>query len=124
MGGFMDQKSPNMTIDYVGGDVIVATLVDEKILEESQIQALESSFLPLIEENNPIKLVVDFSQVRFLTSSVLGLLIRLSKKIYESEGILRLCGIQPKIYEIFKITRLDKVFDIYPTRQEALEGLV
>ncbi|MEJ5260473.1 MAG: STAS domain-containing protein [Anaerohalosphaeraceae bacterium] len=120
----MDQKSPNMTVEYVGQDVIVATLVDEKILEESQIQALESSFLPLIEENQPIKLVVDFSQVRFLTSSVLGLLIRLSKKIYEAEGILRLCGIQPKIYEIFKITRLDKVFDIYPTRQEALEGLV
>lgn len=120
----MDQKSPNMTVEYVGGDVVVATLVDEKILEESQIQALESSFVPLIEENRPIRLVVDFSQVRFLTSSVLGLLIRLSKKIYESEGVLRLCGIQPKIYEIFKITRLDKVFDIYPTRQEALEGLV
>ncbi len=120
----MDQKSPNMTVEYVGGDVIVATLVDEKILEESQIQALESSFLPLIEENSPVKLVVDFSQVRFLTSSVLGLLIRLSKKIYQSEGVLRLCGIQPKIYEIFKITRLDKVFDIYPTRQEALEGLL
>ncbi len=120
----MDQKSPNMTVEYVSEDVIVATLVNEKILEESQIQALESSFLPLIEENNPAKLVVDFSNVRFLTSSVLGLLIRLSKKIYESGGVLRLCGIQPKIYEIFKITRLDKVFDIYPTRQEALEGLV
>lgn len=120
----MDPKSPNMTVEYVGSDVIVATLVDEKILEESQIQALESSFLPLIEENSPVRLVVDFSQVRFLTSSVLGLLIRLSKKIYQSEGILRLCGIQPKIYEIFKITRLDKVFDIYPTRQEALEGLL
>jgi anti-sigma B factor antagonist len=119
----MDLKSPNMTIEYVEGEVIVATLTDEKILEESQIQALESSFLPLVEENNPIKLVVDFSQVRFLTSSVLGLLIRLSKKIYEAEGVLRLCCIQPKIYEIFKITRLDKIFEIFPSRQEALEGL-
>jgi anti-sigma B factor antagonist len=120
---YMDLKSPNMTIEYVDGEVIVATLTDEKILEESQIQALESSFLPLIEENNPIKLVVDFSQVHFLTSSVLGLLIRLSKKIYEAEGVFRLCCIQPKIYEIFKITRLDKIFEIFPSRQEALEGL-
>jgi len=119
----MDKKSPNMTIEYVNEEIVVASLTDEKILEEPQIQALESSFMPLIEQNSPLKLVVDFSQVRFLTSSVLGLLIRLSKKIYESEGVFRLCCIQPKIYEIFKITRLDKIFEIYPTREEALEGL-
>lgn len=123
MEDYMDPKSPNMTIEYVDDVVIVATLTDEKILEESQIQALERSFLSLIEENNPIKLVADFSQVRFLTSSVLGLLIRLSKKINEADGVFRLCCIQTKIYEIFKITRLDKIFEIYPSRQEALEGL-
>ena len=119
----MDRKNPNMTIEYVNEDVIVATLTDEKILEESQIRALESSFLPLIEQNTPIRLVVDFSMVRFLTSSVLGLLIRISKKIYESEGTFRLCCIQPKIFEIFKITRLDKIFEIFPSREAALEGL-
>ena len=119
----MDTISPNMTIEYVNEEIIVACLTDEKILEEAQIQALESSFLPLIEQNSPMKLVVDFSNVRFLTSSVLGLLIRISKKIYESEGIFRLCCIQPKIFEIFKITRLDKIFDIYPSREKALEDL-
>ena len=119
----MDTISPNMTIEYVNEEIIVACLTDEKILEEAQIQALESSFLPLIEQNSPVKLVVDFSNVRFLTSSVLGLLIRISKKIYESEGIFRLCCIQPKIFEIFKITRLDKIFDIYPSREKALEDL-
>ena len=119
----MEKTSPNMTIEYVGEEIIVAVLTDEKILEDMQIQALESSFMPLIEQNSPAKLVVDFSNVRFLTSSVLGLLIRISKKIYESEGMLRLCCIQPKIFEIFKITRLDKIFEIHPTREKALEGL-
>lgn len=119
----MDQTSPHMTIEYENEEIVVATLTDEKILEEAQILALESSFMPLIEENSPLKLVLDFSNVKFLTSSVLGLLIRVSKKIYESEGVFRLCCIQPKIYEIFKITRLDKIFEIYPTRQDALEGL-
>lgn len=117
----MDQVSPNLSIEFVD-DIIVATLTDEKILEESQIQALESSFMPLIDQNGSIKLLIDFSNVKFLTSSVLGLLIRISKKVYESGGRLRLCCIQPKIYEIFKITRLDKIFEIFKTREQALEN--
>ena len=120
----MDNTSPNMSIEYAGEEIVVAVLTDEKILEEMQIQALESSFLPLIEQNSPLQLILDFSNVKFLTSSVLGLLIRISKKIYETEGVFRLCCIQPKIFEIFKITRLDKIFEIYPTRQDALEGLM
>ena len=56
--------------------------------------------------------MIDFSNVKFLTSSVLGLLIRISKKVYEAEGKLRLCSIAPKILEVFKITRLDKIFEI------------
>ena len=118
----MDQASPNLSIEVVE-DITIATLTDEKILEEAQIQALESSFIPLIEQNSPLTLLIDFSSVQFLTSSVLGLLIRVSKKIYEADGRLGLCSIQPKIFEIFKITRLDKIFEIYTNRQEAMEKL-
>lgn len=119
----MDQNSPNMTVEYIEDTIIVTTLTDEKILEDSQIQALESSFLPLIEKESPIRLIIDFTNVKFLTSSVLGLLIRISKKIYESQGRLGLCCIQPKIFEIFKITRLDKIFEIYTFREGAVDAL-
>ncbi len=78
--------------------------------------------MSLIEQNTGIRLLIDFSSVQFLTSSVLGLLIRLSRRIFQSEGRLRLCSIDPKILEIFKITRLDKVFEIYNDRQQALEN--
>ncbi len=118
----MDEMNPNLQIDY-HGQVVSATLTDEKILEDDQIQALEGSFMPLIEQNNKIQLVIDFSNVKFLTSSVLGLLIRISKKVYEQEGKLRLCAIDPKILDVFRITRLDKIFEIYPDQEEALVGL-
>jgi anti-sigma B factor antagonist len=118
----MDTKNPNMSIEYLG-QVAVATLTDEKILEESQLLGLEGSFMPLIEQNPGIQLIVNFESVKFLTSSVLGLLIRVSKKVYETDGKLRLCSINPKILEIFKITRLDKIFEIYPDVDEALVGL-
>ncbi len=118
----MNSTSPNMSIEF-RGQVVVATLTDDKILDETQLQALEGSFLPLIEQNEKIQLIVDFSNVQFLTSSVLGLLIRVSKKVYETDGKLRLCSIAPKILEIFKITRLDKIFEIYPDVDEAMIGL-
>lgn len=117
----MDRSNPNLSIQYIEG-VTVAVPTDAKILEEEQIQSLEKTFMSLIEQNTGIRLLIDFSSVQFLTSSVLGLLIRLSRRIFQSEGRLRLCSIDPKILEIFKITRLDKVFEIYNDRQQALEN--
>jgi anti-sigma B factor antagonist len=105
------------------GQVIIATLTDEKILDDDQLRSLEGSFLPLIQQTSGIQLIINFQNVKFLTSSVLGLLIRISKKVYEAEGTLRLCSIGPKILEVFRITRLDKVFDIHANVDDALIGL-
>ena len=118
----MDTTHPNIIVVF-RGSIAVATLTDEKILDEEQLQGLEGSFMPLIEKNPGIQLIVDFKAVRFLTSSVLGLLIRVSKKVYETKGKLRLCSINPKILEIFKITRLDKIFEIYANVDDAMVGL-
>lgn len=118
----MDKVNPNLSVSF-RGSVVLTTLTDEKILDETQLQGLETSFMPLIEQNPKIQLIIDFSNVKFLTSSVLGLLIRISKKVYESDGRLRLCSINPKIMEVFRITRLDKIFEIYPNIDEASIGL-
>ena len=122
-GVYMDQVHPKISVEYEG-EATIATLTDEKILEESDIQALEGSLMPLIESSERINLVLDFCKVQFLTSAVLGLLIRVSKKVYESQGQLKLCGINKKILEIFKITRLDKIFEIYLDRHDAVQSVV
>lgn len=118
----MDQVSPKIKVEYAQSAVI-AILTDEKILDEADIRGLEESFMPLIESSGNINLVLDFSNVKFMTSAVLGLLIRISRKIYESQGQMKLCGINPKIKEIFKITRLDRVFDIHTDRYDAIRSL-
>lgn len=118
----MDKINPNLSLDFLGS-VVVATLTDEKILDEDQLQALSGSFLPLIEQTPGIQLIIDFSNVKFLTSSVLGLLIRISKNVYETKGTLRLCSISPKILDVFRITQLDKIFEIQPTIEDAMVGL-
>ncbi len=113
---------PRISVEYAENATIV-TLVDEKILEEKDIRALQESIVSVIEQSERINLILDFCNVQFLSSAVLGLLIRISKKIYERDGQIRLCNINPKIHEIFKITRLTKVFDIYQDTESAAEGL-
>jgi len=114
---------PRIGVEYAGNATIV-TFTDEKILEEKDIKALQESIMYVIESaSGGINLILDFGNVRFLSSAVLGLLIRVSKRIYEHDGKLRLCNINPKIYEIFKITRLTKTFDIYKDVESAAKDL-
>jgi anti-sigma B factor antagonist len=118
----MADIKPRISVEYASNAVII-NFTDEKILEEKDINALQESIISVIEQTEKINLILDFGNVRFLSSAVLGLLIRISKRIYESEGRLRLCNINPKIYEIFKITRLTKTFDIYKDVESATEDL-
>ena len=118
----MVQDNPKIILEYVQ-NAAIATLTDEKILEETDIQAIESTIIPLIEQTTAINLVLDFANVQFLSSAVLGSLIRISKKVYELNGQLRLCNINQKILQIFTITRLDKIFEIFEDRQSALNSL-
>ena len=118
----MAEIKPRISVEYAEKATIIS-FTDEKILEESDIKALQDSIMSVVEQTERIKLILDFGNVQFLSSAVLGLLIRLSKRIYEHDGQLKLCNINPKIFEIFKITRLTKTFDIYKDVESAVEDL-
>jgi len=113
---------PKVSVEYTD-NATIATFTSEKILEDKDIQALQETVVSIIEQTERINLILDFINVKFLSSAVLGLLIRVSKKVYENDGQLKLCNINPKIYEIFKITRLTKIFDIYPDVESAVRSL-
>lgn len=118
----MAQIKPRISVEYAENATIVS-FVDEKILEEMDIRALQETIMSVVESaSGGMNMILDFGNVRFLSSAVLGLLIRVSKRIYERDGRLKLCNINPKIYEVFKITRLTKTFDIYNDVDSALDG--
>jgi anti-sigma B factor antagonist len=119
----MAAMKPRISVEYAENATIV-TFTDQRILEDKDIQALQESIMSVIESaGGRINLILDFCNVRFLSSAVLGLLMRISKRVYEREGQLRLCSIDPKIYEIFKITRLTRIFDIYNDIESATQSL-
>ena len=71
-------------------------------------------------ENDGKNLVVDLSDVRFIDSSGLGALLSGYKNANLRQGKLVLAGLQPRVQSMFELTRLHRVFRIYPSLQDAL----
>src|SRR5262245_65958006 len=103
-------------------DVTVARFTDKKILDESNIQIIGNQLFSLVDDDHRDKIILDFTNVEYLSSAALGKLITMDKKVKASGGKLRLCSIRSDILEVFKITRLDKLCTVEDNREKALEG--
>ena len=104
------------------GDATIAKFLDKKILDESNIQIIGNHMFKLVEEDGRKDIILDFSNVEYLSSAALGKLITMEKKVKAARGRLRLCSIRPEIYEVFAITKLNKLFQIYEDQEQALQS--
>jgi anti-sigma B factor antagonist len=115
----MEQPSSHLRIKRSTG-VSVIEFADRKILEELSIQEIGEELHQVVESEPGIKLLLNFKNVDHLSSAALGMLITLNKKVKEQSGELKLSDINRQIFEVFKITRLNRVFDIHDTADQAL----
>jgi anti-sigma B factor antagonist len=100
--------------------VDIVEFSDRKILEELSIREIEDELFALVAATPSIHLLLDFSNVEHLSSAALGMLINLQKEVGKQHGALKLADIRPQIYEVFKITRLSKLFEIHESVDDAL----
>jgi anti-sigma B factor antagonist len=104
------------------GDVTVVNFKDRKILDEQNIQIIGEQLFSLVDEAGRRKILLNFGNVEYLSSAALGKLITLNKKLQGVGGRLILCNIDPQIYEVFEITKLNKLFNIHKEEQAALQA--
>ena len=114
-----EERQSHVTITQ-SGEVHVVEFADRKILEELSIAEIGEELSRLISGSSGVKLLLSFVDVEHLSSAALGMLIKLNKEVKEGSGTLKLSDIAPQIYEVFKITRLNRLFDIHNTKEEAL----
>ena len=115
----MAEERSHLTITN-RGDVNVVKIADRKILEELSISEIGDELSGLVAGAPGIKLLLSFENVEHLSSAALGMLITLNKRVAENNGKLKLSDITPQILEVFKITRLNRLFGIYDTAERAL----
>lgn len=102
--------------------VHIVEFCDRKILDELAISETGDELRTVVESETKIRLLLNFRHVEHLSSAALGMLITLDKLVKEKHGTLRLSDINSQIFEVFKITRLNKLFDIHETADKALAG--
>lgn len=102
------------------GDITVVRFRDQRITEDINIQELGQELFQLVELQRRKKLLLNFTNVEFLSSAALGKLIILERKVKSREGLLKLSNIRPTIYEVFEMTRLNRYFDIKDDEADAL----
>jgi anti-sigma B factor antagonist len=94
--------------------------VDRNILDESNIHQIGEEITQLVEAEQSPKVVISFANVDHLSSAALGTLITIHNKVKARSGQLRLARIDPQIYEVFVITKLNKLFEIHEDVDRAM----
>jgi len=126
----MNGNEPMIAIEYAGSATMV-TLLPQELLDGSLIVRLRETLYPLADESG-VNLIMDFSQVKSLSSSALGYLMEVKKQVEQRQGRFIICGVKTKVIntpedryinEIFKVSRLDTFFEICEGIPEALMRL-
>jgi len=99
-------------------DVVICILEGEVNINNSP--ELRKAFDGLIKKNEK-KVLVDFSSVSYVDSSGLATLIEMFQRLKKIGGRMRFSNMDQKIKNIFEITKLQKLFEILDTRENALK---
>jgi anti-sigma B factor antagonist len=106
--------------EQLGGDAYLISLTGE--IDLYTAPEFKQQLLDVIAQGGK-EVVVDFSDTTFIDSTTLGVLVGGVKRLRTNEGQLSLVCSDRNITKIFEITGLDRVFTIYPTREEAVAKL-
>ena len=83
--------------------------------------ALKDQAKALVDEGAK-KILIDFAQIDFIDSEGLGTLISIARWVLKSGGVIKFFSLQENVREVFRLSRLDKIFDIYEDQERALAG--
>jgi anti-sigma B factor antagonist len=113
--------APRLRIE-IFEDATVGSFVDERIVDQVVIDAVGDQLYSLVERDGHARLLLNFSEVKFMASAVIAKLFTLHRKVKTAGGQLKFCCIDPDLRVVFKITGLDRMVQIYDDEQTALNS--
>jgi anti-sigma B factor antagonist len=110
-----------MNMNFKEKNNVAIISVREERVDAHNSDELKDKLKNLFETGSK-NILVDLRDVRFIDSSGLGALVSGYKNAITHQGTLKLSTLQPQVKSMFELTRLHRVFDIYPTTQEAMDS--
>jgi anti-sigma B factor antagonist len=108
MGFHQTKDRSGVAVVQVEGQLIVGNRQELKELVQAALDKGER------------RILIDFSRTGYIDSSGLGALVSISRKIREAGGELRLSGLNEDLRSLFELTKLDTLFAVAETPQQAL----
>lgn len=102
--------------------VTVVNFRHTSILDAAAIEVIRKELCALIDEQARRKVILDFAHVKFLSSTMLGVLIDLHKKSRLIDGKIVVCGLRPQLYKVCKIMNLHKLLEFADDEEQALNS--
>ena len=106
-----------------GETLILTPQADLHELDYQEIEAEEQEILAFLDSTPVRNVVVDFRKTDFFGSSALGFFLKLWRKVRESGGHMAFCNVSDHEQELFRLTRLDRLWPVWPTCEEAMAAV-
>ena len=90
-------------------------------LDSDEFDWLNTSLSDVLSAQPGTRWVLDLTGLSYMGSSALGLMVNLRQRVKSNGGHLVLCGLSPRLLEIFRACCMEKLFDICKTREDAIK---
>ncbi|WP_319470460.1 STAS domain-containing protein [uncultured Pseudodesulfovibrio sp.] len=109
--GLMENKENGITVLTVNGN-----------LDADGTQAMEEKVMGLLAAGET-SLLFDFSDLDYINSSGLRVLVLAYQRLKKASGKVAICGVKDYIQEVFEVSGYDKIFPLFVTRDDAMTGM-
>jgi anti-anti-sigma factor len=111
-----EREHPHLRVEPTPTGAVVVHLVDCPLLNELTSPVVGEELLRLADGWPRTRFLVDLGAVEFLTSTMLGLLVALHRKLRDGGGSLTVYDASPDVYEVFATAHLNQVFEVRPQK--------
>jgi anti-anti-sigma factor len=111
--GFIQEEHGSILVEVV--DLDKATMADVEEFKNILFEDIKAGRKQMI---------IDLTECEFIDSTFLGAIVVALKRISEYGGKIRLVGIQPTVQTMFQLTKMNRIFEIFETREDALQSFM
>jgi anti-sigma B factor antagonist len=112
----------HLRVKEVGQVAIVDFINSQLMYGTFDIEEIENELSSLISDHGYSKLLLDFSNVQYVSSTMLAKLVGLERRLQTAKGRLALCGLGPILMDTLRISQLERVFAIYDDVESAIRS--
>jgi anti-sigma B factor antagonist len=111
------------TRELRGNTLLVNSLIQLGSLNEGEIVHETDELIQLINTSQSTNLIIDLSRGDYLGTVMLAAIVKLWKRISQCGGRLALCNVSENVAQVLQLTKLDTIWTIYDTRDQALGAI-